>query len=228
MTRALNHDQILDARVDTPDTGFAAVLRDGTKTVHREAERAGFIADLIRGRASEHGYAIFLRNLVPVYAALEHALDARSRRPLLDAFADPRLRRLPALVDDLTSIVGADWATRCPLLPEAEAYAAAVADAARGDGSGLAAHAYARYLGDLSGGQILKPVLARTLGLGAEALAFYDFPAIEDLQAPKAAMRAALDTVALESVEAQAIMTEAVAAFRHNIAVSEAVKALMV
>lgn len=198
--------------------GFAADLRERTKSVHREAERAGFVADLIRGRATARGYAIFLRNLVPVYAALERALATAAVPP---AFADPRLQRLTALRADLVAIAGPTWDASLPLLPEATAYAEAIAEATDDP---LVAHAYARYLGDLSGGQILKPILARTLGLDADALAFYDFPAIADLDAPKRAMRAALDAYEVAHPAAETVVATAIAAFRHNIALSEAVR----
>ena len=102
------------------------------------------------------------------------------------------------------------------MLPEAEGYASAVAACA--GSPRLVAHAYARYLGDLSGGQILKPVLARGLALPPAALAFYDFPLLPDLAAPKAAMREALDRVAPH--EGQEVIDEAISAFGHNIAVS--------
>ena len=221
MTRALAAD---DPPLATP--GFAATLREATATVHREAERAGVIADLIRNRATRAGYALFLRNLVPVYAALETALARGAATPLLAAFAAPGLARLAALTGDLAAIAGPDWAAALPVLPPAAAYAAAVT-AAADDGPALAAHAYARYLGDLSGGQILKPVLARNLGLGADALAFYDFPALADVAATKAAMRAGLDEIPAGSAAAERATTEAIAAFGHNIAVSEAVQRAM-
>lgn len=213
----------------TDEPGFAARLRDSTKAVHREAERAGFVADLIRARATRAGYALFLRNLVPAYATLEAGLESvrhavsPGAAALLGAFMNPALRRLPKLVDDLEAIIGPDWSRTCPLLPEAEAYARAIENAATGDGSRLAAHAYARYLGDLSGGQILRPLLARTLQLSPDMLSFYEFPAIADLQAPKLAMRQALDTVAPDSAMADQIVEEAIAAFRHNIDLSLAV-----
>ena len=205
------------------DAGFAATVRERTKLVHREAERAGFIADLLQGRAATTGYALFLRNLHPAYAAMEPALTAWADHPLAGAFADPRLHRLEALSADLRALAGADWAA-LPLLPEATAYAEAILAAAP-DPARLAGHAYARYLGDLSGGQILKPLLARMLGLGPDALAFYDFPDFADLAAPKLALRAALDDVPVASDAAQALCSEAILAFRHNIAVSEAVQA---
>lgn len=201
------------------------MIRERTKLVHRAAERAGFIAELLHGRATKAGYALFLRNLLPAYAALEPALSANAAEPLVAAFADPRFHRLEALSADLRATAGADWAA-LPLLPEATAYAEAITVSASDPGR-LAGHAYARYLGDLSGGQILKPLLARMLGLGPDALAFYDFPAYADLSAPKLALREALDTVPSTSHAAQTICDEAVAAFRHNIAVSEAVQAFL-
>ena len=212
--------------------GFAALLRERTALVHREAERTGFIADLIRGRATRVGYALFLRNLVPVYDALEAALDVMRDRSsdngcssaVLSAFVDRRLRRRDALRSDLRAIAGPAWEADLQLLAATSAYVQAVRSVAGSER--LIAHAYARYLGDLSGGQILQPVLARNLGLPAEALTFYDFPLVPDIAAPKAAMRAALDEVNTDGPAANAIVEEAIAAFRHNIALSLAVQAV--
>ena len=197
--------------------GFAAKLRDRTFAVHREAERTGFIADLIRGRATRAAYALYLRNLVPVYDALEGLAAHSAFAP----FAEPRLHRAGALRSDLDAIAGPDWATVHPLLPEAAAYVRAVRAAA--ESAKLVAHGYARYLGDLSGGQILKPVLARTLDLPPSALAFYDFPGLASVEQQKLAMRDALNTLDPDGGDAEAIIEEAIAAFRHNIAVSQAV-----
>ena len=208
-----------------PSPRFSDVLREATAQVHREAERTGFVADLLRGRSTRAGYALFLRNLLPVYAALETALDrhvARGKVGVLLPFTDPRLRRSPALLADLEALAGAGWQRTCPVLPEAEAYARAIRGAGQLDGQRLAAHAYTRYLGDLSGGQILKPLLARLYGLAPQALAFHDFPAFADLRAPKIAMREALDTIPPD--EAGAIVAEAIGAFRLNIALSDAVR----
>lgn len=200
---------------------FSDVVRTATQGVHREAERAGFIADLIRGRATRPGYALFLANLAPAYDALERAL-AGARTPELGAFADPRLHRLAALRADLEAMAE-PGAPAADILASARAYAVAI-EAAAEEPARLAAHAYARYLGDLSGGQILKPVLARSLGLAPAALGFYEFPAIEDHAAMKSAMRDTLDRFVVGSAPAEAFLDEAVAAFRHNIALSEAVR----
>lgn len=205
------------------EAGFAVHLREHTKEVHRAAERAGFVAALLRGRATRDGYALFLRNLHPAYAAMEPALASWADHPIVGPFADVRLRRSASLEADLRALSGTEW-TDLPVFAEAQAYADAIA-AGAADPARLAAHAYARYLGDLSGGQFLKPLLARTLALGDDALGFYDFLAFDDLSAPKRAMRTALDGVPAGGEMALAICEEACSAFRHNIAVSEAVQA---
>ena len=217
MTRTAAPDQA--ASIDAPPPGFGAMLRARTGAVHREAERTGFIADLIRGRATREGYALYLRSLVPVYDALETALAAATAAPFAP-FKHAGLHRGAALRADLAAIAGAGWAG-VSVPSEAQAYARDVAAAA--GGIRLLAHAYARYLGDLSGGQILKPVLARTLGLAPEALAVYDFPGLPSIEAHRTAIRTALDMV--DAASAEAVAAEAVSAFRHNIAVSRAVQA---
>ena len=201
--------------------GFATLLRHRTEAVHREAERSGFIADLIRGRATRDGYALFLRNLLPVYDALEAALDERSG-PKFAFWRDRKLSRRHRLRADLHNLIGADWAARCELLPEAERYAASIRTAASDEH--LLAHAYARYLGDLSGGQILRTVLTRKLALAPDALAFYDFSDILDIDLKKAMIRDALDRVDPSGPMAEATIQEAIAAFRHNISLALAVQ----
>ncbi len=199
------------------EVGFAAILRERTHVLHREAERAGFVADLLHGRATRAGYAIYLRNLLPMYEAMEDLIGAGALPSERCAFGDPRLARAEALRRDLRTL-GNDRAG--VILPEAAAYAAAV----EASGAGLVGHAYARYLGDLSGGQILKPFLARSLGLAPDQLSFYDFPGV-DIAACKASLRSALDTVAPGSPDAACVVDAAMAAFRHTIAVAQAVSA---
>ncbi len=199
---------------------FAAVLRESTQAVHREAERSGFVADLLHGRATRLGYASFLANLLPLYEALEVRLVGEVASPAERAFADPRLARADALRHDLRALADDDERLALIVLPEARAYAAAIT----ASGVGVVGHAYARTLGDLSGGQILKPLLARTLGLAPEQLSFYDFPEL-DISAGKAALRAALDTIEPSSPEAPRIVEAALDAFRHTIALSHAISA---
>lgn len=207
-----------------PAIGLAAALRERTRALHVQAERSGMVREVLAGRASRHGYALLLRNLMPAYGRLEEGLERHRRAPGVHAFALPALYRARAIAADLEDLCGPAWPCALPLLPAGERYAGQVARAAAGDGSRLIAHAYTRYLGDLYGGQILRRILARSLGLGAPSLSFYDFPAIADAAAFTAGYRDALDRAALEIEDCAGVVAEAALAFELNIAVSRAVQ----
>lgn len=201
------------------------VLRRRTHRLHIEAERSGIVREILRGRASRFGYALFLRNLMPAYEALERGLERHRRGPCLGRLALPEVYRREALSADLVGLCGRDWGRLLPLLPAGEAYARRVAESAGADGPRLLAHAYVRYLGDLNGGQTLRKLLAASLGLGPGALAFYSFPWIADLAAFKVRYRQILDSAIDDADAIEAAAQEAERAFRLNISVSEAVVA---
>ena len=211
------------ARAESPD-GVVTSLYLRTKTLHIEAERTGIIRDLLRGEASREGYALLLRNLLPAYQAMEQGLERHLRSPGVGVLAHYRLDRAPAIESDLQALCGARW-DQLPLLPAGDLYAQRIAKAAEGDGSRLIAHAYTRYLGDLSGGQILQRLLGRSPGLGPAELSFYDFPRFSDLDALKADYRKALDHAGVVAADRRAVVEEAAIAFSLNIDLSCAVQA---
>ncbi len=184
------------------------------------------MAITMHNRASRLGHATMLRNLLPAYLALEQALEQHRNTPGVGRFARPETYRAAAIAQDLLALAGADWRFSLPVLPEAGAYAAAVARAGAGDGAILIAHAYTRALGDLSGGQMMRAALARSLDLPAGHLNFYSFPAIADMEAYKADFRRDLDLAGDEILDMDRVTAEAKVAFAHNISVSNAVAAL--
>ena len=210
-----------------PDTRSAApslmdAIRDCTRGLHAEAERSGVVGELLQGRADRCSYAGLLRNLLPVYRELERALERHRGSAAVGAAALPAVYRSAALESDLASLCGPEWSARVAALPAAERYASAVADAATGDGTRLVAHAYVRYLGDLSGGRILRGIAARALSLDDSQLAFYDYPGIADIEALRRNYRAALDRAAAEC-DHERVIAEAQHAFRLHIDLSIAV-----
>jgi len=198
-----------------------------TKSLHVEAERTGIIRDMLRGEASRPGYILLLRNLLPAYRAMEQGLQRHRGSAVLGVVAGYRLERAAAIEADLLALGGRRWRREIPLLAAAEIYAGRIAEVAEGNGARLIAHAYTRYLGDLSGGQILRRLLARSLGLGPSQLSFYDFPDFADLDALKADFRAALDQAGALASDPDAIIEEGAVAFSHNIALSCAVQAMV-
>jgi heme oxygenase len=152
-------------RPDRVEAGIAAALEQSTRSLHRQAERTGIIRDLLQGRASRYGYALLLRNLLPAYQQLEQGLESRRHGAAIGAIALQGLFRASAITADLDQLGGREWRETLPLLAAGRHYADRVADATKGDGTLLIAHAYVRYMGDLSGGQILKRLLGRSLQL---------------------------------------------------------------
>jgi heme oxygenase (biliverdin-producing, ferredoxin) len=209
-----------------PDSVVTALyLR--TKTLHVEAERTGIIGDLLRGNASRDGYILLLRNLLPAYQAMERGLARHRKTPGLGALANYRLDRAPAIESDLSALCGKSWQRDITLLPAGDNYARRVAEAAQGNGARLIAHAYTRYLGDLSGGQILQRLLTRSLELWPDQLSFYDFPRYPDLTALKMGYREALDRAGTLTHDSAAIVEEGALAFTLNIDLSCAVQAAL-
>jgi heme oxygenase len=209
-----------------PDSVVTALyLR--TKTLHVEAERTGIIGDLLRGDASRDGYVLLLRNLLPVYQAMERGLARHRKTPGLGALANYRLDRARAIESDLTALCGKTWQREVPLLAAGDNYARRVAEAAQGSGTRLIAHAYTRYLGDLNGGQILQRLLTRSLELWPDQLSFYDFPRYGDLTKLKASYREALDRAGVLTRDPEAVVEEGALAFTLNIDLSCAVQAAL-
>ncbi len=202
-------------------------LRARTGKLHTQAERSGVIVEILHGRVTRDGYALYLRNLLPAYQAMEQGLARRRHAPGFRGIADPGLFRAEAILRDMTALCGSDWAGTLPMLPEGELYASRMLHAAAGDGTALIGHAYTRYLGDLSGAQVLKRSLMCAPGLQPDMLTFFDFPAIADLPAYRNVFRDALDAAASDIPDTELVLSEAVQAFQHNIDISEAVQAAL-
>ncbi|MBK9755599.1 MAG: biliverdin-producing heme oxygenase [Nannocystis sp.] len=143
--------------------------------------------------------------------------------PIVGPLARPELLRRPAIARDLATLGAATQ----PPVAAARAYADRLHTLADHHPALLVAHAYTRYLGDLSGGQLLRRGAARTLGTGPEGpgLEFYDFPEIADPGAYKRELRACLDALPVDAATAAAIVDEARRAFTDTASVFAALAA---
>src|SRR5690606_8590039 len=141
-------------------------------------ESMPFITELMEGRLDRVAYADFLAQHYAVYVALEAGgRRVRTADPIGAVMVYDELERVPALEADLAHPYGPDWRELITIHPATQRYVARLEEVA-GTAQGYLAHAYTRYLGDLSGGQVIKRMLERGYGFVDEGITFYTFPDI--------------------------------------------------
>lgn len=200
-------------------TGFAARIRRATMVEHREAENRTFISRLLAGTVPPAGFAELTAQYLVIYRELEIAATALRDHEVAGPFADPALFRVSALESDLAALYGPGRQSVVPVHDATERYAQRLREYCRTSPAHFIAHHYVRYLGDLSGGQLIARTLTEKYGLGAAGTAFYRFDQIDDLRAYKTAYRAKLDALTLPEEQLAVAVAEAQRAFQLNGAV---------
>lgn len=197
---------------------LSALLREGTRAEHQQAENEGFVSRLLSGGLDVAAYADLAAQQLEVYTALEEASAAVRDDERGATLVFDELTRVPAIRRDLAHLHGTAWPTEVEILPATRRYAARLREVG-GELPRYAAHAYTRYLGDLSGGQIIARMMQRHYGMGSAGLEFYDFPEIPKAKPFKDLYRERLDGLALTAAEVDVAVAEAQEAFRLNRAV---------
>lgn len=201
---------------EADDRPLSAALREATAEQHARAESTPFVTDLMAGHSTREAYVDLARQHHAVYAALERAgaRCADDPRALVSAF--PELPRTAALEADLSALAGPRWRERLTLTAATVRYVERL-DAVAPTWAGFhLAHAYTRYLGDLSGGQIVRTMLQRHYELPTEHLGFYTFAGIPKLKVFKDRYRAAMDEAGFDAPERSLIVRESRVAFDLN------------
>lgn len=198
-------------------SNLATKLREGTKKSHTMAENTGFIACFLKGTVEKTSYRTLVSNLYFVYSAMEEELERQKDHPIISQIYFPELNRKPALEQDLYYYYGANWRDNIAPSTAAQDYIARIRTASNIAPELLVAHSYTRYLGDLSGGQILKGIAQRGMNLvEGEGTNFYEFPTIADEKAFKAKYRQAMNDLPVDEATADRIVAEANDAFGMN------------
>ena len=197
--------------------GLAAQLREGTKTAHTMAENVGFVKCFLKGVVNKTSYSRYVTNFYFVYSALEEGFTRHRDHELVGKLYYPELWRKPSLEQDMDYFCGAQWRNTVQMSPACRTYVERIQTLSETDPVLLIAHAYTRYIGDLSGGQILKKVAQRAMGLApGEGTAFYNFEQIKHEGKFKQQYRAALDALELDEETKARVVEEANYAFKLN------------
>jgi heme oxygenase len=196
---------------------LASQLREGTKKAHTMAENTGFVSCFLKGVVDKASYRTLVADLWFVYSAMEEEIGRLADHPVVGPIAFRELNRRDSLEKDLAFYFGAGWRQQIKATPGAQEYVARLRQVAKEAPELLVGHHYTRYIGDLSGGQILKNIAQKAMNLGEhDGLRFYEFDAIPDEKGFKANYRTTLDNLPIDQAMADRIVAEANEAFHCN------------
>lgn len=198
-------------------SNLATKLREGTKKAHTMAENVGFVKCFLKGVVEPTSYRKLVANLYFVYSAMEEEMERHQQHPILSNMYFKELNRQRSLEQDLKYYYGNQWREQISLSPAGEAYVQRIREVSNTAPELLISHLYTRYLGDLSGGQILKGIAQRAMNLAdGQGTAFYEFAEISDEKQFKNTYRQRLDELPIDEAKADRIVEEANAAFGMN------------
>ncbi|XP_056135707.1 heme oxygenase 2a [Lampris incognitus] len=201
---------------------LSEMLAEGTKESHDKAENCPFVKDFLRGRIRLELFKRGTAALYFVYAAMEEEIEKNRDHPQFAPIYFPaELHRRDALAHDLEFFYGEDWENEVTLSPGTKPYVDRIHEVGDKDPVLLVAHSYTRYMGDLSGGQILKKVAQRALKLPptGEGLNFYQFEGIHNHKAFKQLYRSRMNELELDPETKERIVAESNLAFSFNMMV---------
>lgn len=203
-------------------SNLAIKLRSGTQESHTAAENVGFMKCFLKGVVDRECFAKFLGNLYYIYSELETAIATHKNHPLIGAVYFPQLNRQASLEKDMLFYYGNEWRGEIKPSNSAQKYIAHIRELSATEPVLLLGHTYTRYMGDLSGGQMLQKVAQSALKLsGYEGTSFYNFEQIPDKKAFKDSYRQALDALPIDDATTEKIVAEANKAFQLNMQMAQ-------
>jgi heme oxygenase len=195
---------------------FSQALRERTWSSHGDSEGATFMSDLMAGKGTRNDYIALVAQHYFIYEALEAAAHRMSADPVAARFITPQLTRLPAIQQDLSFLLGDGWLSAITPLETTARYVERINTVGATWAGGFVAHHYTRYLGDLSGGQVIRKLMQRQFGFETNGVGFYLFDQIAEPKKFKETYRDQLDAVGWPAEEQDRVIDEVLVAYRFN------------
>jgi len=183
------------------------------------AENTGFVACFLKGVVEKKSYRKLISDLYFVYSAMEEEIDrlVYENHPIIKNIGFKELFRKETLKNDLKFYYGNNWKNLIEISDSAKSYVDRIRFVAKESPELLVGHHYTRYIGDLSGGQILKKIAKKALNInGNEGLDFYEFSMISDEKQFKKSYSDTLNQLPINQEVADQIIEEANKAFTYN------------
>ncbi|MED6293844.1 hypothetical protein CHARACLAT_014828 [Characodon lateralis] len=219
--------QISAEQIDNRD--LSEQIKEVTKDSHVRAENTELMLSFQRGQVTLPQYKLLLCSLYEIYQALEEELDRNSSHPAVAPIYFPaELARLKSIENDLEYFYGPDWREKIVVPAATLRYCHRLRQIGKENPEFLVAHAYTRYLGDLSGGQVLGRIAQKSMGLkSSEGLSFFAFPGVSSPNLFKQLYRSRMNSVELTAEERNGVLEEAVRAFEFNIQVFDGLQKML-
>ncbi|CAF95107.1 unnamed protein product [Tetraodon nigroviridis] len=211
------------------DRDLSEQIKKVTKDVHVRAESTDLMLSFQRGQVTLQQYKLLLCSLYEIYRALEEEMDRNCDHPSVAPIYFPaELARLASIEKDLEFFFGGDWREKIVVPAATKRYCHRIKQIGRENPEYLIAHAYTRYLGDLSGGQVLGRIAQKSLKLSSsDGLRFFTFPGVSSPNLFKQLYRSRMNSVELTEEQRSEVLEEAVRAFEFNIQVFEDLQKMM-
>nr|ARW60219.1 Heme oxygenase [Laurencieae sp.] len=198
-------------------TDLAQKLREGTTKSHSMAENVSFVKSFLGGVVDKNSYRKLVGNLFFIYSAIEEEIEKNKNHEIVRSIYFPELYRKNTLIEDLTYYYGNNWSQLISPSSATQIYVDRIHKIGYNNPELLIAHSYTRYIGDLSGGQILKKIARNAMQLPDDlGTSFYDFNLIEDEKLFKDEYRNSLNKIPLNKLQIEQIIAEANIAFNLN------------
>lgn len=199
---------------------LASQLREGTKQSHTMAENTAYMKCFLKGIVEKEPFRKLLANLYFVYSTLEAELLRHRDHPVVGLIYFPELNREANLAEDLAFYYGDNWQEQITPSDAGWVYVDRLKKISNSEPALLVAHAYVRYMGDLSGGQGLKSIVRSALELPSDrGTKFYEFDSFASrgaIKAFKGRYRDALNSLPVDNELIENIVAEANTAFALN------------
>ncbi|XP_038148373.1 heme oxygenase-like [Cyprinodon tularosa] len=204
-------------------------IKEVTKESHVRAENTELMLSFQKGQVTLPQFKLLLYSLYEIYQALEEQLDMNSNHPAVAPIYFPaELARLKSIEKDLEYFNGPDWRQKIVVPAATQRYCHRLRQIGTENPEFLVAHAYTRYLGDLSGGQVLGRIAQKSMGLkSSEGLSFFAFPGVSSPNLFKQLYRSRMNSMELTAEERNGVLEEAVRAFELNIQVFDGLQKML-
>ncbi|XP_024145839.1 heme oxygenase [Oryzias melastigma] len=211
------------------DRDLSEQIKKVTKESHVRAESTELMLSFQRGKVTLPQYKLLLCSLYEIYKALEEEMDRNSSHAgVAPIYFPSELARLEFIEKDLEFFYGTNWREKIVVPAATERYCHRLRQIGKENPEFLVAHAYTRYLGDLSGGQVLGRIAQKSMGLKtSEGLSFFTFPGVSSPNLFKQLYRSRMNSVELTEEQRNGVLEEAVRAFEFNIQVFDDIQKML-